>query len=52
MRALRLNVEPSQIRIQKMRNKWASWSTTKWISFSEDLLKESAGNQRNLTVRD
>ncbi|NCC50142.1 MAG: M48 family peptidase [Spartobacteria bacterium] len=50
--AVRLNVEPSQIRIQKMRNKWASCSPTKWISFSEDILKESEGFQRYVIVHE
>ena len=38
----RLKVKPAQIRVQKMRSKWASCSPGKWISFSEDLLKESS----------
>ena len=38
--SVRLKVEPSQVRMQKMRNKWASCSNRKCVSFSEDLLKE------------
>ena len=48
----RLKVKPAQIRIQKMRSKWASCSPNKWISFSEDLLKESVEFQRYAIVHE
>ncbi len=48
----RLKVKPSQIRVQKMRSKWASCSPGKWISFSEDLLKECSGFQRYAIVHE
>ena len=48
----RLKVKPSQIRVQKMRSKWASCSPGKWISFSEDLLKESRAFQRYVIVHE
>jgi len=50
--AVRLKVEPAQIRVQKMRSKWASCSPGKWISFSEDLLKKSDGFQRYAIVHE
>jgi len=50
--AVRLNVKPAQIRVQKMRNKWASCSPGKWISFSEDLLTECSGFQRYAIVHE
>lgn len=36
-----LKVKPTQIRIQDMKNKWASCSTKGWVSFSKSLLKET-----------
>ena len=50
--AKRLNVEPAQVRIQKMRNKWASCSPGKWVSFSEDLLSEKADFQKYVIVHE
>jgi predicted metal-dependent hydrolase len=50
--ARRLKVKPSQIRVQKMRNKWASCSPGKWISFSEDLLAESRAFQEYAIVHE
>ena len=50
--AARLKVEPSQVRMQKMRNKWASCSTKKCISFSEDLLQEPQGFQEYVIVHE
>jgi len=38
--AVRLKVQPAQIRIQKMKHKWASCSPGKWISFNDELLHE------------
>ena len=37
----KIKVKPKQIRIQKMKRKWASCSTTGWVSFNIDLLKKS-----------
>lgn len=48
----RLKVEPSQVRMQKMRNKWASCSTKKCVSFSEDLLKEHQAFQEYVIVHE
>ena len=48
----RLKVEPSQVRIQKMGNKWASCSTRKCVSFSEDLLKEPQDFQKYVIVHE
>jgi len=48
----RLKVEPSQVRMQKMRNKWASCSTRKCVSFSEDLLKEQLDFQEYVIVHE
>ncbi|PIU18706.1 MAG: metal-dependent hydrolase [Elusimicrobia bacterium CG08_land_8_20_14_0_20_44_26] len=39
--AQEIKVIPKQIRVQEMRNKWASCSTSGWISFSSDLLDKS-----------
>lgn len=50
--AARLKVRPAQIRVQKMRNKWASCSPGKWISFSEDLLAESRAFQEYAIVHE
>lgn len=48
----RLKVEPSQVRMQKMQNKWASCSANKWVSFSEDLLKEHPDFQEYVIVHE
>jgi predicted metal-dependent hydrolase len=50
--ARRLNVNPAQIRVQKMRRKWASCSPGKWVSFSEDLLGESRAFQEVAMVHE
>ena len=47
-----LKVEPSQVRMQKMRNKWASCSNKKCVSFSEDLLKERQDFQEYVIVHE
>jgi len=36
--AKKIRVEPIQIRVQRMKNKWASCSQRGWISFNQDLL--------------
>ena len=38
--AAKIRVKPRQIRVQKMRRKWASCSTAGWVTFSEELLDE------------
>jgi len=48
----RLKVAPSQVRIQKMNNKWASCSAKKRVSFSMDLLKERHGFQEYVIVHE
>jgi predicted metal-dependent hydrolase len=48
----RLKVKPSQVRMQKMSNKWASCSTKKCVSFSEDLLKERQDFQEYVIVHE
>ncbi len=50
--AVRLKAMPAQIRVQQMRSKWASCSPGKWVSFSEDLLKESRAFQRYVIVHE
>ena len=48
----RLKVKPSQVRMQRMRNKCASCSTKKCVSFSEDLLKEHHDFQEYVIVHE
>jgi predicted metal-dependent hydrolase len=48
----RLKARPAQIRVQKMRSKWASCSPGKWISFSEDLLGDSRSFQQYAIVHE
>lgn len=50
--SVRLKVVPSQIRMQKMNNKWASCSDNKWVSFSEDLLKKHPDFQQYVIVHE
>jgi predicted metal-dependent hydrolase len=50
--SVRLKVVPSQVRMQKMHNKWASCSANKWVSFSEDLLKEHPDFQEYVIVHE
>ena len=50
--SVRLKVVPSQVRMQKMRNKWASCSTKKCVSFSSDLLKEHQDFQEYVIVHE
>jgi predicted metal-dependent hydrolase len=38
--AIKIRVQPKQVRVQKMTRKWASCSTKGWVTFSEDLLRE------------
>jgi len=50
--AARLKVTPSQVRVQKMRKKWASCSVNNRICFSEDLLKEHLDFQEYVIVHE
>ncbi len=50
--AERLKVKPTQIRVQKMKSKWASCSPGKWISYSEDLLAQKHGFQTYVIVHE
>lgn len=50
--ARHLKVEPAQIRIQRMRSKWASCSPGKWVTFSESLLEESRAFQNYVIVHE
>jgi len=47
-----LNVKPSQIRVQRMKNKWASCSSKRVVTFSEDLLKEHREFQEYVIVHE
>lgn len=38
--ASRIGVRPIRVQILSMKRKWASCSTTGWIRFSKDLIKE------------
>lgn len=48
----KLKVRPAQIRVQKMKSKWASCSPGKWISFSEDLLSQERDFQTYAIVHE
>ena len=50
--AERLKVTPTQIRVQRMKRKWASCSPGKWVSFSEDLLTQPSGFQTYVIVHE
>lgn len=50
--AVRLQVAPAQIRVQKMSRKWASCSPGKWVTFSDDLLSQSRGFQDYAVVHE
>ncbi len=47
-----LKVHPSQIRVQRMRSKWASCSSHGWVSFSDDLLVEQQELQEYVIVHE
>jgi predicted metal-dependent hydrolase len=38
--ASKVRVKPGQVRVQRMKRKWASCSTKGWVTFSEELLRE------------
>ncbi len=48
----KIKVKPKQIRIQKMKHKWASCSTTGWVSFNIDLLKKSKNFQEYVIIHE
>ena len=50
--ARRLKVRPTRIRVQRMTSKWASCSTTGWVSFAEDLLQEPNAFQDYVIVHE
>ncbi|MBU0766237.1 M48 family metallopeptidase [Patescibacteria group bacterium] len=50
--ARKLDVELTQVRIQRMTRKWASCSTSGWISFSEDLLFQTREFQKYVIVHE
>lgn len=47
-----MKVNPVQIRVQKMKNKWASCSSKGWVCFSADLLQESRTFQEYVIVHE
>jgi predicted metal-dependent hydrolase len=50
--ALRVRVNPNQIRIQRMSRKWASCSTRGWCTFASDLAAESRAFQDYVIVHE
>ena len=50
--AKRLKVEPRQVRIQNMRQKWGSCSTLGYVSFASDLLGKRADFQEYVIVHE
>ncbi len=50
--SVKIKVKPTQIRIQKMKKKWASCSTSGWVCFSTDILKESRPLQEYVIVHE
>lgn len=50
--ATRLKVQPAQIRVQPMRNKWASCSPGQWISFNTNLLNTDTEFQDYVMVHE
>ncbi len=47
-----INVNPRQIRVQKMTRKWASCSSKKWVSFNIDLLKMPKAFQKFVIIHE
>ena len=47
-----INVSPRRVQVQIMRRKWASCSTAGTISFSTDLLRESASFREYVVVHE
>ncbi|OQA92458.1 MAG: hypothetical protein BWY26_00221 [Elusimicrobia bacterium ADurb.Bin231] len=50
--AKELKVKPTQIRIQKMKNKWASCSAKGWVSFNSNLLRASKSFRKYVIVHE
>lgn len=50
--AKRLSIQPNQIRLQNMKRKWASCSTSGCICFSTDLLREKQDFQEYVIVHE
>jgi predicted metal-dependent hydrolase len=50
--AARIRVKPGQVRVQRMTRKWASCSTRRWVSFSQDLLSEPVHFQDYVIVHE
>lgn len=50
--ARRIKVVPRQIRLQKMRGKWASCSTRGWVSFNTLLLERREDFQRYAIIHE
>ena len=48
----KIHVAPQQIRIQRMKNKWASCSTQGRLCFSEDLLRQPRRFQEYVIVHE
>jgi len=47
-----LNARPSQIRVQRMKNKWASCSSRGTLTFNEDLLRQCRDFQEYVIVHE
>ena len=47
-----MKVKPAQIRVQRMKKKWASCSNRGWVCFSTDLLLESGVFQKYVIVHE
>lgn len=47
-----LNTRPSQIRVQRMKRKWASCSSKRAVTFSEDLLRQCRDFQEYVIVHE
>ncbi len=50
--AARIRAKPRQIRIQQMRRKWASCSTSGTVSFSADVLSQPASFREYVIVHE
>jgi|LakMenEpi03Aug12_release.lakeMendotaPanAssembly.Ray.scaffolds.fasta_scaffold323571_1 predicted metal-dependent hydrolase len=50
--AVRLRVEPRQVRIQKMRRKWGSCSVAGCVTFADDLTKRPHAFQEFVIVHE
>lgn len=50
--ATKLKVKPSQVRVQRMTRKWASCSTAGWVTFADDIVKESRSFQDYVIVHE